>query len=106
MEIQTTLNHNTLFAINKLWSLMSFPGNVQGKIDKSIVEATAAKFMKKQLSRMGKSTDKDIKITLQYFEAATISNYLRGVNNQWLPSTSLEHIQISNYYNQIHQKIQ
>lgn len=106
MEIQTTLNTNTLQAINKLWSHIDFQDNWQGNINKSIVQFTAAKFLKKQVSRMGKKPGKDFTISLQHFEAVIISTYLRAAALLYYSSTSLEHIQVNNYCNQLHQKVQ
>ncbi|SCY94408.1 hypothetical protein [Flavobacterium caeni] len=104
MEIQTTLKLSTLQTINTLWPLLDFENTKRDKIDLSIVQYTAAKFMKKEASRIGKPKDKEFKMSLHYFELATIEDLLRTAAAKHL-TEFIDYTRVTNYCNQINQKI-
>lgn len=105
MEIQTTLKLTTLQTINQLWMQLDFEDTFQGRINKSIVQYTSTKFLKKEVSRIGKPKDKKFTISNHHFELAIIEQLLRAAVLVKFGSESFEYHQVTNYCNQIHQKI-
>ena len=106
MEISTKLNSATISAINRLWQSVSFNDSRQGKINKNIVEVVASKFIKKQLSRVGKPDKKEFTLPLNFYQAATLETYLRAAAYVAFDFQSLEFIQVIKYCDQLHQKTQ
>lgn len=100
-KLPTSLNYNTVVAINRMWPHMPIEETTQGKIDKSILSVVAEKFIKKQFARAGKNHTKDFTMSLHYFEVATLERYLRNNVHLW-PTDSLEYSLIHKYKNQIH----
>lgn len=102
--INTNLNNYTLSAINQIWKYIDFPEVDQSKIEISILEFTAQKFVKKQLSRIGKKADKEFTISLHYFEAVVLEKKLREVVSR-LDPTSYEFSTILLYCNNLHPQL-
>lgn len=99
--IETKLNLNTVEAINKMWSIIQIPDTTQGKVDKSILQYTAEKMIKKQIAKAAKKPRKEFTLSLYYFEIVTLERYLRNHLHYW-PLESLEHSLITKYKNQLH----
>lgn len=97
----TQLSGNTLTAINQVWQYVEFSENAQGKIDKSILEYTAQKFLKKQISRIGKNPKKEFTISINYFELVILERKLREVLDR-MDFESHEFSLLIQYCNQLH----
>ena len=101
--IETKLNLNTVEAINKMWPIIKIPDTMQGNVDKSILQYTAEKLIKKQISKAAKKPRKEFTLSLYLFEIVTLERYLRNHLHYW-PVESLEYSLITTYKNQLHQK--
>ena len=102
-KIKTSLSVSALTAINQMWKAIEFDDSFHGKVHKSIIEHTAAKFLKKQIGYLGEVPKKDIKIGLTFFEASILEIYLRQATTNYLYNESYEHNLIIKYCNQLHQ---
>ncbi len=101
--IETKLNLNTIEAINKMWTIIQIPDTTQGKVDKSILQYTAEKLIKKQITKASKKPRKDFTLSLYLFEIITLERYLRNHLHYW-PVDSLEYSLITIFKNQLQQK--
>jgi len=102
--IETKLNGHALMAINKVWGHFVFQKTISGKCEQSILEQVAARFMKKQIARVGKNQAKEFTLSLQFFEVVPLERQLRNIVDQ-LPPTSHEKAAILLFKNQLHQQI-
>lgn len=104
MKFSIKITIQTLHAINKLWALIEFEDNLQGKTDRSICEFVAQKMLKKQFSKIGKPADVEFKIEFLFFEAIAIERALRvSMYRRYEPGSS-ELNSVMKFVNELNQK--